>query len=67
LVGNAVKLAHEVTSIKCSLLYLKVTFLLFCHRKYLSWGPDDDGKVVDGPGPLAWKAFENGIENVRDC
>jgi hypothetical protein len=32
-----------------------------------SWGPDDDGKVVDGPGPLAWKAFENGIENVRDC
>jgi hypothetical protein len=23
--------------------------------------------VVDGPGPLAWKAFENGIENVRDC
>lgn len=30
-----------------------------------SWGPDDDGKVVDGPGPLAWKAFENGIENGR--
>ena len=30
-----------------------------------SWGPDDDGKVVDGPGPLAWKAFENGINNVK--
>ncbi|KAH9500127.1 Uracil phosphoribosyltransferase, synthesizes UMP from uracil, partial [Bulinus truncatus] len=26
-----------------------------------SWGPDDDGKVVDGPGTLAKKAFINGI------
>lgn len=25
-----------------------------------SWGPDDDGKTVDGPGPLAKKAFLNG-------
>lgn len=30
-----------------------------------SWGPDDDGKVVDGPGPLAWKAFEDGINHGR--
>uniref|UniRef100_A0A0B7BDJ9 P/Homo B domain-containing protein n=1 Tax=Arion vulgaris TaxID=1028688 RepID=A0A0B7BDJ9_9EUPU len=30
-----------------------------------SWGPDDDGKVVDGPGKLAKKAFINGIENGR--
>lgn len=30
-----------------------------------SWGPDDDGKVVDGPGRLAWKAFEDGIKYVR--
>lgn len=29
-----------------------------------SWGPDDDGKTVDGPGPLAKKAFENGIAKV---
>lgn len=29
-----------------------------------SWGPDDDGRVVDGPGPLAKKAFINGIEQV---
>jgi len=25
-----------------------------------SWGPDDNGLVVDGPGRLAKKAFENG-------
>ena len=26
-----------------------------------SWGPDDDGRTVDGPGPLARKAFLDGI------
>ncbi|GIX82399.1 hypothetical protein CEXT_97541, partial [Caerostris extrusa] len=26
-----------------------------------SWGPDDDGKTVDGPGPLASTAFKEGI------
>ena len=25
-----------------------------------SWGPDDDGRTVDGPGPLAQQAFSNG-------
>ncbi|XP_073509491.1 proprotein convertase subtilisin/kexin type 6 isoform X1 [Phyllobates terribilis] len=30
-----------------------------------SWGPDDDGKTVDGPGPLAKKAFEDGIKKGR--
>ncbi|KAJ6219529.1 hypothetical protein RDWZM_005341 [Blomia tropicalis] len=30
-----------------------------------SWGPDDDGRTVDGPGDLAAKAFENGIINGR--
>lgn len=30
-----------------------------------SWGPDDDGKTVDGPGPLARKAFLNGIIHVK--
>ena len=29
-----------------------------------SWGPDDDGKVVDGPGKLAMKAFKEGIAKV---
>ncbi|MGH0180462.1 UNVERIFIED_CONTAM: hypothetical protein FKN15_004129 [Acipenser sinensis] len=27
-----------------------------------SWGPDDDGKTVDGPGLLAKQAFEMGIK-----
>jgi hypothetical protein len=26
-----------------------------------SWGPNDDGETVDGPGRLAKKAFLNGI------
>ncbi|XP_043934615.1 proprotein convertase subtilisin/kexin type 6 [Protopterus annectens] len=30
-----------------------------------SWGPDDDGKTVDGPGPLARRAFEQGIKKGR--
>lgn len=25
-----------------------------------SWGPDDDGRTVDGPGPMAKKAFREG-------
>uniref|UniRef100_H3BFU4 Proprotein convertase subtilisin/kexin type 6 n=1 Tax=Latimeria chalumnae TaxID=7897 RepID=H3BFU4_LATCH len=30
-----------------------------------SWGPDDDGKTVDGPGPLAVRAFQEGIKKGR--
>ncbi|KAM3849768.1 proprotein convertase subtilisin/kexin type 5-like, partial [Diretmus argenteus] len=30
-----------------------------------SWGPDDDGKTVDGPASLARQAFENGIRTGR--
>nr|XP_058912822.1 proprotein convertase subtilisin/kexin type 6 isoform X6 [Kogia breviceps] len=30
-----------------------------------SWGPDDDGKTVDGPGRLARQAFEYGIKKGR--
>ncbi|KAG9511157.1 Furin-like protease 2 [Fragariocoptes setiger] len=30
-----------------------------------SWGPDDNGKTVDGPGRLAAQAFINGIKNGR--
>ena len=31
-----------------------------------SWGPNDDGKTVDGPGRLAYRAFKNGINRGRD-
>lgn len=30
-----------------------------------SWGPDDNGKTVDGPGHLATQAFINGVRNGR--
>lgn len=30
-----------------------------------SWGPDDDGRTVDGPAHLARKAFSDGIEKGR--
>ncbi|KAK7933828.1 hypothetical protein WMY93_004724 [Mugilogobius chulae] len=30
-----------------------------------SWGPDDDGKTVDGPASLARQSFENGIRMGR--
>ena len=29
-----------------------------------SWGPDDDGKTVDGPGELATRAFNEGVTKV---
>lgn len=29
-----------------------------------SWGPDDDGRTVDGPAKLTRKAFEKGIKEV---
>ena len=35
------------------------------HIYSASWGPNDDGQTVDGPGTLAKRAFENGIKNVR--
>ncbi|XP_050402514.1 furin-like protease kpc-1 isoform X5 [Patella vulgata] len=31
-----------------------------------SWGPDDDGRTVDGPATLARKAFYDGITKGRD-
>jgi subtilisin family serine protease len=30
-----------------------------------SWGPNDDGVTVEGPGPLARKAFLDGIQKGR--
>ena len=29
-----------------------------------SWGPDDDGRTVDGPGRLTKKAFLDGVTMV---
>lgn len=37
----------------------------YIHIYSASWGPDDDGKTVDGPGPLAKQAFEMGIKKGR--
>lgn len=31
-----------------------------------SWGPEDDGKTVDGPAKLAKEAFLRGVSEVRD-
>ncbi|XP_064411557.1 proprotein convertase subtilisin/kexin type 5b [Latimeria chalumnae] len=35
------------------------------HIYSASWGPDDDGKTVDGPASLARQAFEIGIRQGR--
>ncbi|KAG5513497.1 hypothetical protein PMAC_000929 [Pneumocystis sp. 'macacae'] len=36
------------------------------HIYSCSWGPDDDGKTVDGPSPLVLRAFINGVNNGRN-
>ncbi|XP_073507267.1 proprotein convertase subtilisin/kexin type 4-like [Phyllobates terribilis] len=35
------------------------------HIYSASWGPEDDGRTVDGPGTLATEAFYKGIVNGR--
>ena len=30
-----------------------------------SWGPDDNGRTVDGPGKLAKQSFIDGVEKVH--
>lgn len=35
------------------------------HIYSASWGPDDDGRTVDGPATLARKAFYDGITKVE--
>ncbi|XP_044134869.1 proprotein convertase subtilisin/kexin type 4 [Bufo gargarizans] len=37
----------------------------YIHIYSASWGPEDDGKNVDGPGILAMEAFYKGIVNGR--
>lgn len=36
----------------------------YIHVYSASWGPKDDGRTVDGPGPLTKQAFEQGIRKV---
>lgn len=31
-----------------------------------SWGPEDDGATLGGPGPLARLALKNGVKSVRE-
>jgi proprotein convertase subtilisin/kexin type 1 len=31
----------------------------------VSWGPNDDGETVEGPGRLAQEAIERGIQQVK--
>lgn len=34
---------------------------------YLStWGPEDDGATLEGPGPLTLLALQNGVETVSE-
>jgi len=35
------------------------------HIYSASWGPDDNGKTVDGPGEMATRAFIEGVTNGR--
>jgi len=35
------------------------------HIYSASWGPDDDGRTVDGPGPLTRRALEEGASKGR--
>ncbi len=30
-----------------------------------SWGPDDNGAITEGPGPITQKALREGITNVK--
>lgn len=32
-----------------------------------SWGPNDDGRTVEGPGRLANEAFKRGVTEVTWC
>jgi len=49
--------AVEATSLSLNTQYIDIYSA--------SWGPDDDGRTVDGPGTLARKAFEKGVSKGR--
>lgn len=63
-IGGVRMLDGRVTdTIEAAALSLKPNHI---HIYSASWGPDDDGKTVDGPGPLAKIAFEDGIKKGRN-
>lgn len=37
------------------------------HIYSASWGPEDDGKSLDGPAKLAKEAFLQGVTKVSQC
>lgn len=58
-IGGIRMLDGDVTdSVEGSSLSLKSNFIDIYSS---SWGPDDDGRTVDGPGSLAKKAFRDGM------
>ncbi|KAK3735177.1 hypothetical protein QZH41_018135, partial [Actinostola sp. cb2023] len=61
-IGGVRMLDGEVTdAVEASSLSLQPQYIEIYSA---SWGPDDDGKTVDGPGPLAKHAFNNGITQL---
>ncbi|CAF1384320.1 unnamed protein product, partial [Didymodactylos carnosus] len=63
-IGGVRMLDGEVTDlIEATALSFRHDFI---HIYSASWGPDDDGKTVDGPATLAMQAFENGIRYGRN-
>lgn len=50
--------------LECKALSFKRDYVdIYCN----SWGPDDRGFEVVGPGPLAQRALQRGAEEVTKC
>ncbi|XP_067665685.1 furin-like protease kpc-1 isoform X2 [Haliotis asinina] len=62
-IGGVRMLDGDVTdSVEAQSLSLNPQYI---HIYSASWGPDDDGRTVDGPATLARKAFYDGITKGR--
>lgn len=62
-IGGIRMLDGDVTdSVEASSLGYNIDHI---HIYSASWGPDDNGEVVDGPGPLAKRAFYDGVMRGR--
>lgn len=57
LIATAVTDAQEAEALLFSNAHIQI--------KSNSWGPADDGKTLEGPGPLALAAFSNGVTQGR--
>ncbi|XP_054708624.1 furin-1-like [Uloborus diversus] len=63
-IGGVRMLDGAVTDyIEATALSLKPNHI---HIYSASWGPEDNGKTVDGPGQMARAAFEDGIKKGRN-